>query len=181
MARFETGLADSAIDQIKRTYGWMDSHDPGITQWEGIGPNGSLYEDGYTSMAHGWPTGVLPALTHQLLGAKPTSPGYATCAVRPHPGSVRWTQGELSTPHGKLGVKWVREDGRFTLTVRVPRSTRGSVALPTDGHRVALRAGDRTLWSDGRARASGVRLDAGYLALAGLAHGTHRFTLVRES
>ncbi|MFJ9406726.1 hypothetical protein [Streptomyces sp. NPDC101393] len=53
--------------------------------------------------------------------------------------------------------------------------------MPTDGHRVALRAGDRTLWSDGRARASGVRLDAGYLTLAGLAHGTHRFTLVRES
>ncbi|WP_392668334.1 alpha-L-rhamnosidase C-terminal domain-containing protein [Streptomyces sp. LN785] len=180
VARFETGLADSAIDQIKRTYGWMDSHEPGITQWEGIGPNGSLYEGAYTSMAHGWSTGVLPALTHQLLGAKPTSPGYATWDVRPHPGSVRWAQGQLPTPHGPLGVEWVREDAVFELTVRAPRGTRGAVALPTDGHRVTVRSGDRTLWRNGRATGSAVRLDAGYVTVPDLTHGTHRFTLVRE-
>ena len=42
-ARFKTGLADSALDQIRRMYGWMASQDPGITAWEGIGPNGSKY------------------------------------------------------------------------------------------------------------------------------------------
>ncbi|WP_425827057.1 discoidin domain-containing protein [Streptomyces fractus] len=78
VARFESGHAGSALDQIRRTYGWMDAHDPGITHWEGIGPDGIPYEDAYTSMAHGWSTGVLPALTHQLLGARPTAPGYAT-------------------------------------------------------------------------------------------------------
>ncbi|MFE4722795.1 alpha-L-rhamnosidase C-terminal domain-containing protein, partial [Streptomyces sp. NPDC056728] len=133
VARFESGLADSAIDQIKRTYGWMEGHDPGITHWEGIGPNGSLYEGAYTSMAHGWSTGVLPALTHQLLGAKPTSPGYAAWEVRPFTGSVRWARGELPTPHGPLGVEWERKGGTFTLTVHAPRGTRGIVALPTDG------------------------------------------------
>ncbi|MZD09943.1 alpha-L-rhamnosidase, partial [Streptomyces sp. SID5785] len=106
VARFDTGRADSALDQIRRTYGWMDRHDPQITHWEGIGPGGSLYEGAYTSMAHGWSTGVLPALTHQLLGALPLSPGYATWQVRPNAGDVHWAQGELPTPHGVLGVLW---------------------------------------------------------------------------
>ncbi|MER5953467.1 alpha-L-rhamnosidase C-terminal domain-containing protein [Streptomyces sp. NPDC001893] len=180
VARFESGLADSAIDQIKRTYGWMESHDPGITHWEGIGPNGSLYEGAYTSMAHGWSTGVLPALTHQLLGAKPTSPGYAAWEVRPFTGSVRWARGELPTPHGPLGVEWERQGGTFTLTVHAPRGTRGVVALPTDGRGATVRSGGRTLWRDGRSAASGVRLDSGRVTVSALTPGTHRFTLTRE-
>ncbi|MFG2657379.1 alpha-L-rhamnosidase C-terminal domain-containing protein [Streptomyces sp. NPDC048425] len=180
VARFESGLADSAIDQIKRTYGWMESHDPGITHWEGIGPNGSLYEGAYTSMAHGWSTGVLPALTHQLLGAKPTSPGYAAWEVRPFTGSVRWARGELPTPHGPLSVEWERQGGTFTLTVHAPRGTRGVVALPTDGRGATVRSGRGTLWRDGRSAASGVRLDSGRVTVSALTPGTHRFTLTRE-
>ena len=41
VARFQTGVAASALDQIRRTYGWMDTHDPGVTDWEGIGPGGT--------------------------------------------------------------------------------------------------------------------------------------------
>ncbi|MCX4774576.1 discoidin domain-containing protein [Streptomyces sp. NBC_01260] len=178
VARFETGRPDSAIDQIRRTYGWMDSHDPGITQWEGIGPDGSLYEQGYTSMAHGWSTGVLPALTHQLLGAKPTSPGYATWEVRPNPGGVRWAQGRLPTPHGPLGVEWNQDGGTFALTVRVPPGTRGSVALPTDGRHVTVRSGRRILWKDDRAYGPGVHGDSRRVTVTGLTHGTHHLTLV---
>lgn len=180
VARFETGRPDSAIDQIKRTYGWMDTHDPGTTYWEGIGPNGSAYEQGYTSMAHGWSTGVLPALTHQLLGAKPTSPGYATWEVRPNPGEVRWAQGQLPTPHGPLGVEWSRDGGTFSLTVRVPRGSRGSVALPTDGQHVTVRSGLRTVWKNDRAHAPGVHGGSGRVTVSGLGHGTHHLTVVRE-
>ena len=40
-ARFETGLADSALAQIRATYGHMAAQDPGVTMWEGIGAGGS--------------------------------------------------------------------------------------------------------------------------------------------
>jgi hypothetical protein len=43
-ARFTTGQAASALDEIGRLYGWMNSHDPGLTDWEGIGAGGSMYE-----------------------------------------------------------------------------------------------------------------------------------------
>ncbi|MER5384573.1 alpha-L-rhamnosidase C-terminal domain-containing protein [Streptomyces sp. NPDC002688] len=180
VARFETGRAESAVDQIRRTYGWMDSHDPGITHWEGIGPGGSLYEGAYTSMAHGWSTGVLPALTHQLLGALPTSPGYATWEVRPHPGGIAWAQGQLPTPQGPLKVKWENSAQAFELTVRVPAGTRGAVVFPMDSRDVTVRSGGRLLWDGRRASDKGVRVTDGRLTVSGLRAGTHSFSAVRH-
>lgn len=49
-----------AIDQLRRTYGWMSSRDPGSTFWEGVGGGGAKYQGAFTSLAHGWSTGVTP-------------------------------------------------------------------------------------------------------------------------
>ncbi|WP_329456468.1 alpha-L-rhamnosidase-related protein [Streptomyces sp. NBC_01497] len=178
VARFESGRADSAIDQIRRTYGWMAGHDPGITHWEGVGPNGSLYEDAYTSCAHGWSTGVLPALTNQLLGAMPTAPGFAEWAVRPCPDtSVTWAQGQLPTPHGPLAVRWERGHGAaLTVSVDAPHGTRGSVALPKGEGRLVVRSGRSVLWDGRGARAKGVTEDATHITVTGLGAGSHTFT-----
>ncbi|MEA5365745.1 alpha-L-rhamnosidase C-terminal domain-containing protein [Amycolatopsis sp., V23-08] len=142
VARFQTGQAASAIDQIKRMYGWMTSHDPGITDWEGIGDGGSHYEQGYTSAAHGWSTGVVPALTNELLGVSPTSPGFATWQVAPKPGNVAWARGAVPTPKGALSASWTQVGPVFSLTVTAPRGTSGSLVVPAgrvvllDGHPV---------------------------------------------
>jgi hypothetical protein len=134
-SRFLTGSAASAIEEIKRLYGWMASHDPGHTDWEGIGAGGSMYEGPYTSAAHGWSTGVVSALTNDLLGAAPVTPGYASWSVTPHPGSVTWARGQLPTPHGALQVSWTNSQHRFTITVEAPPGTTGTITLP--GGRIA--------------------------------------------
>ncbi|MET7745701.1 alpha-L-rhamnosidase C-terminal domain-containing protein [Streptomyces sp. NPDC005385] len=180
VARFESGRAESAVDQIRRTYGWMDSHDPGITNWEGIGPGGSLYEGAYTSMAHGWSTGVLPALTHQLLGARPTSPGYATWEVRPEPAGISWAQGQLPTPQGPLQVSWEATHTTFELTVHVPGGTHGALTFPMDAHDVTVRAGRRTLWDGRRQSDRTVQVAGNRVTVSGLGAGTHSFTVVRH-
>ncbi len=143
-ARFMTGAADSAVEEIKRLYGWMAGHDPGTTDWEGIGAGGSQYEGPYTSDAHGWSTGVVPELTNELLGVQPTTPGFATWSVTPHPGPVKWAQGQLPTPHGPLQVSWSTAGRRFSITVQAPAGTSGTVTLP-DGTRQAVTAGTHTL------------------------------------
>jgi hypothetical protein len=151
VARFQTGQAASAIDQIKRMYGWMTTHDPGITAWEGIGDGGSHYEQGYTSAAHGWSTGVVPALTNELLGVSPTSPGFATWQVAPKPGSVKWARGAVPTPKGVLSASWTQQGPVFSLTVTAPRGTSGSLAVPAgrvvllDGHVVRTAAVNGTV------------------------------------
>ncbi|MHB9848155.1 alpha-L-rhamnosidase C-terminal domain-containing protein [Streptomyces krungchingensis] len=180
-ARFLTGRAASALDQIRRTYGWMDRHDPGTTHWEGIGPDGSLYEGAYTSMAHGWSTGVLPALTHHLLGARPTSPGYATWEVAPQPGDVDWAMGQLPTPHGPLRVEWENGDHEFRVTVHVPDGTRGSVAVPGDARRLRVRAGSRTLWDGRRAATRDVTVADGTVTVSNLGPGGHSLVCERQA
>lgn len=180
VARFESGRAESAVDQIRRTYGWMDSHDPGITNWEGIGPGGSLYEGAYTSMAHGWSTGVLPALTHQLLGARPTSPGYATWEVRPQPAGVSWAQGQLPTPHGPLQVSWETAHTAFDVTVHVPGGTHGALTFPMDAREVTVRAGRRVLWDGRRHSDRTVQVSDHQVTVSGLGAGTHTFTALRR-
>nr|WP_222618412.1 alpha-L-rhamnosidase C-terminal domain-containing protein [Nakamurella sp. PAMC28650] len=172
-ARFLNGQANSAIAEIKRLYGWMSTNDPGITDWEGVGAGGSMYEGPYTSAAHGWSTGVLPALTNDLLGATPTGPGFSTWTVAPHPGTVSWAKGQLPTPHGPLIVSWTVGSGRhaFDLAVDVPRGTAGKVSIPivaTD----QVRVDGRLVW-DGRHPHVDVTLEGGYLTVAGVGPGHH--------
>lgn len=143
-ARFMTGATGSAIDEIKRLYGWMATHDPGGTDWEGIGADGSQYEGSYTSDAHGWSTGVVSELTNQLLGAAPATPGYSTWTVQPHPGDVQWARGQLPTPHGPLQVSWTHHGAAFLVTVDAPSGTSGTVTLPS-GRTVHLGSGRHTV------------------------------------
>ena len=179
-ARFLTGQADSAIDEIKRLYGWMAGHGPGTTDWEGIGADGSLYEGAYTSAAHGWSTGVVPALTNDLLGATPTGPGFSTWSIQPHPGTVTWARGQLPTPHGPLQVSWVRGSGaqQFSLTLTAPKGTSGDVAVPVTGT-VVVRVDGRTVWNGTRATGLGATLQDGYVTLHGVQPGTHTVTVTR--
>jgi hypothetical protein len=129
-----------------------------------------MYEGPYTSAAHGWSTGVLPALTNDLLGAAPTGPGFATWSVRPHPGSVTWARGQLPTPHGPLRVGWTAGTGRhtFTLTVDAPPGTSGTVSVPTNGDPVRVLLDGRPLRG---------HEDGSYVTVTGVS-GHHTLTVV---
>jgi hypothetical protein len=127
------GLADSAIEEINRLYGWMATHDPTITDWEGIGPGGSPYEQGYTSMAHGWSTGIVSLLSNYVLGVMPTGPGFATWNLKPVPAGLKWASGTVSTPHGDIVVNWSVKASGFTMSFNVPKGTTAQVSVPAAG------------------------------------------------
>ncbi|KAE9367272.1 glycoside hydrolase family 78 protein [Stipitochalara longipes BDJ] len=139
-ARFITGLADSALEEIRRLYGWMSTHDPEITQWEGIGPNGQPYEGDYTSMAHGWATGIVPALTNYILGVIPSGPGFSVYTIKPVPGDVEWAKGVVPTPNGPITVNWQqnRALGLFYLTATAPAGSQGTIYVPVSNSSVAV-------------------------------------------
>ena len=119
------------------------------TMWENIGPDGTATE-ARTSLAHGWASGPTPIMTSYVLGVQPVAPGYQTFTVTPHPGSLRWAQGAVPTPYGRILVRW-RGDGRhLSLMVMVPPQATAFITLP-DGHRATLAGGrygaERTLTS----------------------------------
>jgi hypothetical protein len=95
---------------------------PGTT-WETIGPYGGPPVN--HSWAHGWSSGAAPALTEYVLGLRPTSPGFATFVVEPHPGPAIWARGSVATPKGPIRVEWTRNFGNtFDITVDAPAGER---------------------------------------------------------
>lgn len=134
-----SGLESSAIEEIQRLYGYMASHDPMITNWEGIGPNGSLYEQGYTSMAHGWSTGIVSLMSNYILGVMPTSPGFKTWSISPIAAGLKWAKGAVGTPMGDIEVSWSVNGNAFEIEILAPVGTKGELQIPiAEGQRVKM-------------------------------------------
>jgi hypothetical protein len=134
-----SGLESSAIEEIHRLYGWMATHDPMVTDWEGIGPNGTLYEQGYTSMAHGWSTGIVSLMSNYVLGVTPTSPGFKTWSLSPVPAGLEWAKGSVGTPAGDIDVNWSIKGSTFVIQVDAPKGTKGVLRVSvSEGQKVLL-------------------------------------------
>jgi alpha-L-rhamnosidase-like protein len=101
--------------------------------WENIGPDGTATE-ARTSLAHGWASGPTPIMTGYVLGVQPVKPGYQTFTVAPHPGSLRWAEGAVPTPYGRVLVRWTRDGHHISLTVTVPARSTAFIQLPGGRH-----------------------------------------------
>jgi hypothetical protein len=124
LARYAAGEDDSALELVRREWGYMLRNGPKSTMWETIGPYGGGPTDQKPSWDAGWSSGAAPAVTSFVLGVQPTSPGYATFTVTPHNSDVKWARGAVVTPHGLLEVSWKLVHGRPRVTVSAPPSTR---------------------------------------------------------
>jgi hypothetical protein len=123
LARFQAGLDASALNLIRREWGYMLANGPRTTMWETIAPYGGGPVGG--SWDHGWSSGAAPALTSYVLGVQPTSPGFATFTVRPHlDAGVWWARGTVPTPHGTIRVAWRLDRNRVMVSVAAPAGTR---------------------------------------------------------
>jgi hypothetical protein len=126
---FEHGMTNSALNLIRREWGYMLANGPRTTMWPQIGPFGSPPEGTTPTYEHGWSSGAAPALTNFVLGVRPTSPGFKTFVVDPHPGSapswVWWASGSVPTPRGNIVVSWrILDDGHLAVHVKAPRGER---------------------------------------------------------
>jgi hypothetical protein len=121
-ARFEANQDVPALDQIRRTWGYMATNGPG-TMWETIGPYGGTPTDIHPSWDAGWSSGAAPALTEYVLGVLPTAPGFKTFTVTPHPGDLGAASGDVPTPLGTIHVTWTKRGKTLALAVTTPPGT----------------------------------------------------------
>jgi Bacterial alpha-L-rhamnosidase 6 hairpin glycosidase domain/Bacterial alpha-L-rhamnosidase C-terminal domain len=171
---------DSALSQLQGEallnayWGYQLGQDPGSTYWEATTTAGQPALGQFTSLAHGWAAAPTIALTNDTLGVTPTSGGYATFDVVPHPGDLTWAQGVVPTPHGSISTSWQATSGGFTLHTTVPRSGRARLAVPTSGARSVVRLDGRVVW-DGRHAVGGAHAssDGGYVYVDGVGQGSH--------
>ncbi len=56
------------------------------------------------SLCHAWGASPIYLLGKYYLGVKPTSPGYQTYLVEPCLGDLKWMEGDVPTPNGKVHV-----------------------------------------------------------------------------
>lgn len=146
-------ILESAFDEIRRLYGWMASHDPFGTFWEGIGPEGSPYQAGYTSMAHGWSTGIVPLMTNYVSGLTPLSPGFRMFRVKPQTrgGGLTWAKAGVATIFGGIETEWCFGDcpdgSAMSLTVSSPEGTAGTVYVPVADSDSEVKKNGETVWT----------------------------------
>jgi alpha-L-rhamnosidase len=171
-AELSSGDTADAMNQLTDEWGYMESNDPGGTDWERFQPDGTI-DGGGTSSAHGWSTGSVTALSEYVLGAGPVDAGYKTWLVQPHPGTLSWAEGQAPTPHGALGVDWGRDSstGEFAMRVAAPAGTSGTIAVPTYGHAITVTVNGKLAWNGSRGTAYGAHSADGYIDLDGVQGG----------
>lgn len=145
-ARFESGLVESALEEMRRLWGWMAVRDPGVTFWEGSGEEYNA--DPFKSRSHGWSTGVVPLLSRYVLGVTPTAPGFSAWSVKPRLGDLAWARGVVPVPGGEgISVRWEKGAAGLEMEVEVPeRLGAGTVAVPV-GEGGSVRVDGEVVWS----------------------------------
>ena len=180
LADDDTADAETLLETV---WGHMISSGPADTgtMWENVSGSTGLPGLGSdTSLAHGWSTTPVSALSGYVLGVQPATAGYATWTVQPEPGDLTWAEGDVPTPHGTIGVDWAGESGvgQFSMQVTAPSGTTGTIAVPTYGAtNPIVEDGGQVVWSNGTFTAAsgitGAYASGNYVYLTGVQPGQY--------
>lgn len=81
----------------------------------------SLQADGtsgfFVSLAHGWSSGPLTWMAENILGVRPTAPGYNSVEIRPALLGLKFARGTVPTPYGAISVDLDAQQG---VTIDLP-------------------------------------------------------------
>ncbi len=135
---------------------------------------------GWTSLCHPWSAGVVKWLSEEVLGIKPTSPGFATYQILPHLGSsLTYVTGQTPTPLGNIQASFnVSND---VCSVSAPAGTVGTVGVPLVGKNINSISINGTLAWNGAfhpvAGISGATEDADFVYFSGVQPGTYSLSV----
>jgi alpha-L-rhamnosidase len=172
MARFQYFQTGEALGLMRSEWGQMVKGDPGtfweklttaggVAAYQSANPDGSpiveipgsglAHGSGESSLAHGWSTAPTAMLSAYVLGMRPAGAGWKSWLVEPQPGDLKFAQGSVGTPEGKLEVRWEHHSERpsFRITVKAPHGPTGTVAVPLFGRKRTIARDGRVVWTHG--------------------------------
>jgi alpha-L-rhamnosidase len=132
---------------------------------------------GYTSFAHPWGAGVVKWLSEEILGIKPTEPGFKRFKIIPHLGTTLTSvRGAVPTLNGLITASFDLKTG--ICSVKVPQGTVAeSVAIPIAGNQIVSAVLNGKLIWNGKALIESVSKNDGYLYVNDLKPGQYTFKI----
>ena len=110
---------------------FWEAYDP---SWPKDNPHVDLQADGragyFVSLCHGWSAGPTYWLMEQVLGIRPTAPGFSKTIIRPDLIDLAWARGQEPTPHGLLKVALRKQQTVLEATIDVPPDVHATVLFP---------------------------------------------------
>jgi hypothetical protein len=128
--------------------------------------------------SHGWIASPTYQMSSKILGIAPTSPGFATLAIRPTLCGLQFARGTVPSPHGDVDVDWQRQPDQLVLKVTIPPGTEAVVDVPIGlAPQSQLSSGGNLVWNGDQVSkgAKGVRMirKAGHAIELVLTPGTY--------
>jgi alpha-L-rhamnosidase len=129
-----------ALAWIREYWGGM-IHEGATSFWEAYDPGWpkrdfhvDLQADdtaGYRiSLAHGWSSGPTFWLMEQVLGIRPTGPGFSQTTIRPDLVDLEWARGGEPTPNGMLQVDLKKAGQGLEASFEIPAGVEATVLFP---------------------------------------------------
>lgn len=105
------GLQEQVLQEMKAYWGGM-LREGATSFWEKYNPEEkgtqhlAMYGRPYgKSLCHAWGASPIYLTGKYFLGVRPTKPGYEEYEVHPALGGLKWMEGDVPTPFGKIHVK----------------------------------------------------------------------------
>lgn len=177
---------DDALNSIKDLWGGQIAYG-GTTFFEDYRPswnavvskNGPVPNNqcGFTSLCHPWGAGVTKWLSEEVLGIKPTSPGFKTFDILPHLGrTLSNVSGKTPTPLGEISASFNLKTGLSSFSI--PEGASGRIGIPKAEksiHRISVNG--KLVW-DGKyhptAGISGIIEDTQFVYLSDVQPGDYK-------
>jgi len=172
-ARFQLDDDFRAFETIRRPWGHMVESDPGRTMWEFMMGDGTL-ESGLRNTDHAFSSGAAWRLSEYAAGIRPTSPGFASVDIVPHPGELEWVECAVPSPLGPVAIDYNVDQSALTYsaTMSVPIGSEARVGVPRLGGNATVILDGETVWTPEGPVAGGYA-DGSHIYFPGIAPGEH--------
>lgn len=152
------GEQDKVMSEIKSYWGGMVKENA-TTFWEKYDPTQSgrghyaMYNRPYgKSLCHAWGASPIYLIGKYYLGVKPVEPGYQKFEIRPDLGGLKWMEGTVPVPGGKIDVYMNNRSIRvqaskgcgylYFSSKRTPKVNVGKIeSLGSDNYKVYIESG----------------------------------------
>ena len=119
LALVDAGLGNDYLNWLGL---WRENIKMGMTTWAEIPDINNTRSD-----CHAWGASPNIEFFRTVLGIDSEAPGFTRVKIEPHLGVLKNIQGEIPHPMGKIGARYLFENGKWKIQIDLPPKTTGNL------------------------------------------------------